>query len=832
MAGPTPADDRPTAARGHSPVFSVIWYGRNRVESARETILALQAQTCANFELIVGDCGSTDGTLGVFQSAAKHDRRIKVLSRWTTRATDALLTALQQCTGEYVGICPSEGHYLPSALEFAATKLAEHPAIGGLCSKGFLVNSHGDSLDHVDIVSLLFTSYRPFLPAGFYRRQALVAVGIDRDGWLSDSIELELCCRLAADYGLSSCQEKLVECRDPWQQADGLVHDIESTLDSSLRLISKIFSRDGFFGSGNEPLALECRANQLSILWEHFRTKGQSEIEYRVVPYLSAVVWGLHLNLRLDHRTLRSLHRLLCLRSRNLGLLSTPLQKLLALTTRMDGRLPIHIGYSVWNFPLWGYWLKRKIIRLTLPESRFHPSAPPRERMFADLYALAGFRYEARGQIDLAIDMWDRARPPDDIDIDSLACQAMLKSPAATDATLAERQKEWVRRHLPERPPVTPIRLAVHSTKIRIGYFCSFMDSDTMRNMMRNVIAAHDRNRFEIYGYSPRPVAADIERAFDVWRLTRAGPSTGGDCYTDEEFAHLMRADGIDVFVELTGFSPGNRFGAMSYRTAPVQVSFLNHTGTSQIPNVDYVLSDEICTPPGTEAQRYYSETIYRLPGCFFCFDYTTSNEPPIVDPPVLKNGYITFGCFGTGGKIGIEQIEIWAHLLRRVPSSTLHIQNPQLSIAENRRFMADRFRRFGIPSSRLLLEGGVDRPTLLQVYARIDICLDTWPYCGGNTIAESLWHGVPVITYKGDRFSSAYGASLVTAAGCADLIAETADQYVNIASRLANDGDRLLHLRRSLRKMSLDHGLGDSKLFACRLEDAFVDMLGRVNRA
>src|SRR5262249_3655508 len=152
----------------------------------------------------------------------------------------------------------------------------------------------------------------------------------------------------------------------------------------------------------------------------------------------------------------------------------------------------------------------------------------------------------------------------------------------------------------------------------------------------------------------------------------------------------------------------------------------------------------------------------------------------------------ITFGCFGSSAKLNLELIERWTRLLHRVPGSRLRLQNLQLGTAASRRFMAERFARFGIAADRLIIEGGVDRPTLLDLYAKVDIALDTWPYCGGNTIAESLWQGVPVVTLKDQRFAGAYGASLITAAGCADLIAHTSEQFIDIAAALADDPQRL----------------------------------------
>lgn len=814
--------------RDRSPLFSVVWCGRDNSNSARVTIDALRTQTLRDFELVVEDCGSSDGTLELFEAAAASDPRIRIVHRLTTRLAEALLTALRRCRGEYVAICPMDGAFLPQALEVAAQELTRRPDAGGVATRGFLIDGYGNELDRVDVVSLLLTNYRPYLPAVFFRRRALLAVGIADDDWFTASLALDLCCRLSTDYGLAYCSERLVDCPEPTRSVDGVSTDVAEAIDDRLRLVTRVFSADGFFGRGYEVLALESKANQLGILWQQFRAAGRSEVEYLITGPLRSVVWGLHLSLRMDHRTLRTLHRLLCVRSANLGLLATPLQRVLALIADMKGRLPIHVGYTIWN-QAWGYWLKRKIVLLTLPGERFHHAAPSRGSMFADIYALAAARYEERGQIDLAIEMWEQARPPDNVDVDSTACQAILKSPSATDATLAAFQRKWVRRHLDEAHVVHLSTKRGAGGKIRVGYHCAFMDGDTMRNMMRNVIAAHDRDRFEIYGYAPRPVPPDIKGVFDAWRHTPPDADTSPG-FNDERFRELVRSDDIDVFVELTGFSPGHRFGAMSRRCAPVQVSFLNHTGTSQVPNVDYVLSDEICTPSNSGIEQHYSEQIYRLPRCFFCFDYSSLDEPPVAEPPHLKNGFITFGCFGTAGKIGSDLIDRWAMLLHHVPGSMLHVQNPQLSLAGNRRFMVNRFRSRGISPGRLRLEGGVSRRELLKVYRQIDISLDTWPYCGGNTIAESLWHGVPVVTYCGNRFSSAYGASLVTAAGCPDLVARSADEYVELAARLARDSSRLVHLRQNLRQMSLRHGLGDSRRFAKNLEHAFSDMLALIS--
>jgi predicted O-linked N-acetylglucosamine transferase (SPINDLY family) len=125
----------------------------------------------------------------------------------------------------------------------------------------------------------------------------------------------------------------------------------------------------------------------------------------------------------------------------------------------------------------------------------------------------------------------------------------------------------------------------------------------------------------------------------------------------------------------------------------------------------------------------------------------------------------------------------------------------------------------------RITLDGGTGRDELVRSYDRVDISLDTWPYCGGNTIAESLWQGVPVVTLKGTRFVSRYGASLLMAAGCPELVGETADEYVEIAVALARSPERLDYYRGNLRSMAREHGLSDAGAFAHKLDEAYVSM-------
>ena len=145
-----------------------------------------------------------------------------------------------------------------------------------------------------------------------------------------------------------------------------------------------------------------------------------------------------------------------------------------------------------------------------------------------------------------------------------------------------------------------------------------------------------------------------------------------------------------------------------------------------------------------------------------------------------------------------------------------------------NAEFVRRRLGWFGITPERVAILPGADREAILDNYKMVDISLDSWPYCGGNTIAEALWQGVPVITLKGQRFVAAYGASLNTAAGLGDLVARRWEDFANIAAALANDTDRLVRLRTSLRSMMLEHGLSDPQQLATALEEAYFEMARR----
>lgn len=439
---------------------------------------------------------------------------------------------------------------------------------------------------------------------------------------------------------------------------------------------------------------------------------------------------------------------------------------------------------------------------------------------------------EKRGRIDEALACWRLAdvRGYSTPRFHSMALDALLKRPDAGGDELMRAHVAWATRYGRPDPEVPPLRIDRFDggRPLRVGYVCSFWEAPTIRFMLLPVLKRHDRRRVKAYLYLSGPL-----RAGELWRELyepHAVAVREVDRLSDREFLDLTRADGIDVLVDLNGHSAGHRYGAMASRCAPVQATYLNYTSTTAVPNIDYVIGDQWSPPSGTE--HTFTEQVERLAGCFFSFDYGDDTRlPPVSPAPLTQVGHVTFGCFGSGSKIGAPLVEWWSQILTRVPAATLFIRNVELSPADNRRALERQFVDRGIDPGRLRLVGKGTRHDIVRSYADVDIALDTYPYCGGNTTAEALWQGVPVVTLAGPRFSASYGASLLHGAGCPELIARTSDEYIDLAVALAQAPDRLLAYRARLRPMVIEQGLGNADIFTPQFEDSLIRMRMRAGQ-
>ena len=381
--------------------------------------------------------------------------------------------------------------------------------------------------------------------------------------------------------------------------------------------------------------------------------------------------------------------------------------------------------------------------------------------------------------------------------------QALFDRHATWNARHAQGLVQLVTRRLDERAP---------SERLRIGYLCDGFERG-MAAFVEPVLAAHDRRRFEIFVYGGARPGPDAERRLAALGCTWRGTSGA----SDEGLAHVVRADGIDVLVDLAGHS-GGRLLTLAHRPAAVQASWLGYPDTTGLSAVDYRITDAVLDPPGSE--RYYVEKLVRLDGGSICFapgaDGTEAAPASAAPTPP------TFACFEELARIGPDAIALWSRVLNAIPGSRLALKASGLSAQSARRRVWEAFEAHGVPAARLELAAtGMGA----AAWRGVDIVLDASPWNGMIATCEALWAGVPVVTLAGGAPASRTGASLLRSAGLPDLVADSAEQYADIALRLADDAASRGKLRAAWRERLRRSPLLDAASFARKLEAAYLDM-------
>ncbi|HXP95442.1 MAG TPA: tetratricopeptide repeat protein, partial [Telmatospirillum sp.] len=317
--------------------------------------------------------------------------------------------------------------------------------------------------------------------------------------------------------------------------------------------------------------------------------------------------------------------------------------------------------------------------------------------------------------------------------------------------------------------------------RLRIGYVSADFRAHPVGYFLARVLESHDPGQVERFCYSNFPSAdamtARLRGAAEHWRSIVGMP--------DAEAAAMIRGDAIDILVDLSGHTDGNRLPLFALKPAPVQVTWLGYFGTTGLSAIDYVLADRFVVPPGEDDA--FTETVYRLPDCYLCYSPHPLDIP--VEPfPALSNGFVTFGSFNNWTKISAETVATWATILRKVTGSRLFLKTKSLGDADCRSLVLRQFADNGIDADRLILEGASPLADALAAYSRVDIALDPFPFGGGTTTAETLWMGVPLVTRRGERWSGRMSESILATVGLGDWVAKDVEAYVDIACRLAAD--------------------------------------------
>ena len=357
--------------------------------------------------------------------------------------------------------------------------------------------------------------------------------------------------------------------------------------------------------------------------------------------------------------------------------------------------------------------------------------------------------------------------------------------------------------------------------KIRLAYLSPDFGMQTNTFFVVQLLACHDRERFEVYCYNARPHGGAVEeqlRSFaDVWRDVPDWQAA--------DIAARIYEDEIDIFIDLSGHAAGGHtLVTAAYRPAPVQVTAIGWFDTTGLPAVDYVLADRWAVPPGSE--KFFLEKPLRLQNhSFLC--YTPPSSVQYVTQQRKRHESIVFGSFNNFCKITEPQMGLWREILCRTPGSRLILKNTGERMAEERRLRRIAA-RIGFSEGEVEFRSGTS--DYLAQYLDIDIALDTYPYPGGGTTCDALFMGVPVISLYGERFGSRFGLSLLSALGLPELAAATVDEYVEKAAALAASPETLdaLHegLRERMKASPLMDGLGYTREVESLYEKAWQEWI------
>jgi predicted O-linked N-acetylglucosamine transferase (SPINDLY family) len=384
-------------------------------------------------------------------------------------------------------------------------------------------------------------------------------------------------------------------------------------------------------------------------------------------------------------------------------------------------------------------------------------------------------------------------------------------------AAILKEARAWNTRH-GARPtvPATPhANEPSPNRRLRVGYVSPDFKEHCQAHFMLPLLRHHNHDSFEIVCYSsvraPDAWTARLREHADLWReLARLD---------DAQVAQRVRADGVDVLVDLTMHMAHGRLKMFAHRPAPVQMCWLAYPGTTGLDAIDYRITDPYLDPPNGEVvETVYAEETIRLADTFWCYDPCASES--LVGPlPAERNGFVTFGQFNNFTKVNEEGLVLWARVLRAVARSRLLLLAP---LGSRRQWIGDIMKREGVVESRLEFVERLPRTQYLARYHDVDICLDCVPYNGHTTSLDAFWMGVPVVTRVGRTVVGRAGLSQAMNLGLGELVAQTSEDYVRIAAELAADFARLAALRGALRDRMERSPLMDARRFAGQLESAY----------
>ncbi|AFL72918.1 tetratricopeptide repeat protein [Thiocystis violascens] len=354
--------------------------------------------------------------------------------------------------------------------------------------------------------------------------------------------------------------------------------------------------------------------------------------------------------------------------------------------------------------------------------------------------------------------------------------------------------------------------------RLRVGYVSPDFRSHSARHFLEPLLEWHDRGEIEATAYaelaSEDAVTARYRGYVDHWVATRG--------LSDEALAERIRADGIDILVDVAGHTANNRLSVFARRPAPISLSWMGYGYTTGLSAIDYFLTDDVMAPPGSE--NLFAERPWRIPVPSLAYR-PAQGMGAVGALPALRRGFVTFGTLTRGIRINHRIIRVWSELLQRLPGARLLIDSQDFVTPEAQIAISKRFAAHGIDTRRLEL--GFHSPPW-DVLRGMDIGLDCFPHNSGTTLIESLYMGVPFITLAERASVGRIGSMMLAGAGHAEWIADSEDDYIEKAVELASDLTRLVAIRAGLRGELEAGPWRDEVGFARRVEMAYREMWRR----
>jgi protein O-GlcNAc transferase len=411
---------------------------------------------------------------------------------------------------------------------------------------------------------------------------------------------------------------------------------------------------------------------------------------------------------------------------------------------------------------------------------------------------------------------------PNEIDVFSHRLYLLHMHPDYEPPKIFEQHQEWfhthaqpfsekIPAHANDRDPDRPLRIGYVSPDFRLHSVTFFLE---------NFLSSHDPKSVQVYCYSNFPKADEIteriKKSVQEWRDIAGLP--------DERVAQMIMEDRIDILVDLAGHTADNRLLTFARKPAPIQVTYLGYPDTTGLSTMDYRLTDAHADPPGM-TESLHSEQLIRLPRTFACF------RPPEVAPepnpilPASQNGYLTFASFSTLAKVNPPVVDAWMQILEKVPRSRLMMVSKGLGDPTVCQTYLDIAQKHGIAADRLIFRDVLPLADYLKAHTEVDIALDTFPVNGHTITCHAIWMGVPVVTLAGIAHYQRLGASVLANLNLSDLVAQTPQQYVQIAADLAQNLPRLTEIHSTLRDRMRQSPLMDAAGFARDVEAAYRQM-------